>query len=64
MITLSSGGKALTYYGRWIFKYEEAVRHGAAGAIIVHTTPTAGYPWTVVRNSWGGRNPYVQPRGG
>ncbi len=54
------GGKALTYYGRWIFKYEEALRHGAAGAIIIHTTPTAGYPWTVVRNSWGGRNPYVK----
>ncbi len=54
------GGKALTYYGRWVFKYEEALRQGAAGAIIVHTTPTAGYPWTVVRNSWGGRNPYVK----
>ena len=54
------GGKALTYYGRWIFKYEEALRQGAAGAIIVHTDETAGYPWTVVRNSWGGRNPYVQ----
>ena len=54
------GGKALTYYGRWVFKYEEALRRGAAGAIIVHTTPTAGYPWTVVRNSWGGTNPYVK----
>ena len=54
------GGKALTYYGRWVFKYEEALRQGAAGAIIVHTTPTAGYPWTVVRNSWSGRNPYVK----
>jgi Zn-dependent M28 family amino/carboxypeptidase len=54
------GGKALTYYGRWVFKYEEALRQGAAGAIIIHTLPTAGYPWTVVRNSWGGRNPYVK----
>ena len=54
------GGKALTYYGRWIFKYEEALRRGAAGAVIVHTDPTAGYPWAVVRNSWGGRNPYVK----
>ena len=54
------GGKALTYYGRWVFKYEEALRQGAAGVIIIHTTPTAGYPWTVVRNSWGGRNPHVK----
>ena len=54
------GGKALTYYGRWSFKYEEALRQGASGVIIIHTTPTAGYPWKVVRNSWGGQNPYVQ----
>lgn len=54
------GGRALTYYGRWSFKYEEAVRHGAAGVLIVHTDDTAGYPWSVVRNSWGGRNPYVK----
>ena len=58
------GGKALTYYGRWSFKYEEALRQGAAGAIIIHTTPTAGYPWKVVRNSWGGRNPYVKLESG
>ncbi len=58
------GGKALTYYGRWSFKYEEALRQGAAGAIIIHTTPTAGYPWQVVRNSWGGRNPYVKLEAG
>ena len=58
------GGKALTYYGRWVFKYEEALRQGAAGAIIIHTTPTAGYPWKVVRNSWGGRNPYVKLESG
>ena len=54
------GGKALTYYGRWSFKYEEALRQGAVGAVIIHTTATAGYPWKVVRNSWGGRNPYVK----
>jgi Zn-dependent M28 family amino/carboxypeptidase len=54
------GGRALTYYGRWSFKYEEAVRQGAAGVLIVHTDETAGYPWSVVRNSWGGRNPYVK----
>ena len=54
------GGKALTYYGRWTFKYEEALRHGAAGVLIVHTDDTAGYPWSVVRNSWGRTNPFVK----
>ncbi len=54
------GGKALTYYGRWVFKYEEALRQGALGAIIVHTTESAGYPWQVVRNSWGIQNPFVK----
>jgi Zn-dependent M28 family amino/carboxypeptidase len=47
------GGKALTYYGRWTYKYEEALRKGALACIIIHTTPTAGYGWEVVRNSWG-----------
>ncbi|MEO6725585.1 MAG: M20/M25/M40 family metallo-hydrolase, partial [Blastocatellia bacterium] len=47
------GGKALTYYGRWTYKYEEAARRGAAGVILVHTTDSAGYGWSVVRNSWG-----------
>ena len=42
------------YYGRWTYKYESAARHGAAGVIIVHTTPSAGYPWQVVQSSWGG----------
>lgn len=46
-------GRALTYYGRWTYKYEEALRRGAAAAIIIHTTPTAGYGWDVVRSSWG-----------
>ncbi len=45
-------GDALTYYGRWSYKYEEAARHGAIGAIIIHTTPTASYGWNVVRSSW------------
>lgn len=47
-------GNAMTYYGRWTYKYEEAARQGAAGAIIVHETEAAGYPWEVVRNSWSG----------
>jgi Zn-dependent M28 family amino/carboxypeptidase len=54
------GGRALTYYGRWTYKYEEATRKGAAGAIIIHTTPTAGYGWEVVRNSWSREQPYVK----
>lgn len=48
------GGKARLYYGRWSYKYEQAARMGAAGAIIVHTTPSAAYPWTVVQSSWSG----------
>ncbi len=47
-------GKTRLYYGRWTYKYESAARHGAAGVIIVHTTPSAGYPWQVVQSSWGG----------
>src|SRR5579859_6326467 len=47
-------GKAMTYYGRWTYKYEEAARHGAAAAIIVHETVPAAYGWEVVRNSWSG----------
>lgn len=43
-------GKALTYYGRWTYKYEEAARQGAAALLIVHETAGAGYPWAVVRN--------------
>lgn len=46
-------GINLTYYGRWIYKYEEAVRHGARGVLILHTNETAGYGWSVVENSWG-----------
>ncbi|MGQ9636118.1 MAG: hypothetical protein ACUVXB_17990 [Bryobacteraceae bacterium] len=58
------GGRALTYYGRWTYKYEQAVRAGAVGAIIIHTTPTAGYGWQVVRNSWSGEDPYVRLKPG
>src|SRR5437016_8238185 len=54
------GGRALTYYGRWSYKYEEATRKGARGVIIIHTTRTAGYGWEVVRNSWSGEQPYVK----
>ncbi len=53
------GGRALTYYGRWTYKYEEALRKGALAALIIHTTPTAGYGWEVVRNSWGKEEPQV-----
>jgi Zn-dependent M28 family amino/carboxypeptidase len=46
------GGRAMTYYGRWTYKFEEAERRGAAGALIVHTTEAAGYPWHTVVGSW------------
>lgn len=50
---LFAGARRL-YYGRWTYKYEIAARMGAAGAIIIHTTPSAGYPWQVVETSWTG----------
>ena len=50
------GGRAMTYYGRWTYKYEEAARQGAAGVIIVHEDAPASYGWTTVRNSWSGSN--------
>lgn len=46
------GGKSLTYYGRWTYKLEEAERKGAAGVLLIHTTPSASYGWNVVQNSW------------
>jgi Zn-dependent M28 family amino/carboxypeptidase len=46
-------GEALTYYGRWTYKFEEAARQGAAAALIIHTEPTASYGWATVRGSWG-----------
>ena len=48
------GGKAMTYYGRWTYKFEEAGRQGAAGALIIHETGPAAYPWAVVQSSWTG----------
>src|SRR3989440_3256848 len=67
------GGKALTYYGRWTYKFEEAARRGAVGALLLHTDESAGYPWSVVRTSngsWrfdiargaGDKTPYLKMR--
>src|SRR5262245_39176357 len=67
------GGRRLTYYGRWTYKYEEAARRGAVGAILLHTNESAGYPWSVVRTSNGSwrfdlartssdQTPYLQVR--
>ena len=47
-------GRSMTYYGRWTYKYEEAARQGAAGALVVHETGPAGYGWVTVANSWSG----------
>jgi Zn-dependent M28 family amino/carboxypeptidase len=58
------GGPALTYYGRWTYKYEEAARQGAAGAILIHTPQSATYPWTVVQSSWTGTQYALPPRAG
>ncbi len=49
-------GKAMTYYGRWTYKYEIAAQKGAAAAIIIHETEPAAYPWQVVRSSWAKEN--------
>lgn len=57
-------GRALTYYGRWTYKYEEALRRGARGVLIIHTTPTASYGWEVVHNSWGREAPFVKVAAG
>jgi Zn-dependent M28 family amino/carboxypeptidase len=48
------GGPALTYYGRWTYKFEEAARQGAVGAILIHTDESATYGWQVVQSSWSG----------
>src|ERR1700677_4959319 len=53
-------GKALTYYGRWTYKYEEAARKGAVGVILVHEEAMASYPWEVVRNSNSGEKSYLK----
>jgi len=47
------GGRTMTYYGRWTYKYEEAARRGAIAALVVHETEAAGYPWTVVKSPSG-----------
>ncbi|MGB0515207.1 MAG: M28 family metallopeptidase, partial [Wenzhouxiangellaceae bacterium] len=56
-------GRAMTYYGRWTYKYEEAARQGAAAALIVHETEPASYPWEVVTNSWSGPQFELAARG-
>ena len=57
-------GRAMTYYGRWTYKYEEAARQGAAGAIIIHDTVPAAYGWNVVESSWSGPQAYAQRKDG
>jgi Zn-dependent M28 family amino/carboxypeptidase len=52
-------GRALTYYGRWTYKYEQAARKGAVGVILVHKTDMASYGWDVVRNSWSGEKSFL-----
>jgi Zn-dependent M28 family amino/carboxypeptidase len=53
-------GKALTYYGRWTYKFEEAARQGAVGAILIHQTQMASYPWTVLSRGWGSEQAYLR----
>ena len=48
-------GKAMTYYGRWVYKFEEAARQGAEAVLIIHETEPAAYPWQVVETSWSGK---------
>ena len=56
-------GKALTYYGRWTYKYEETARRGALATLIIHRTDLASYGWEVVRNSWGAERSYLERDG-
>src|ERR1700741_5019166 len=56
-------GKALTYYGRWTYKYEEGLRKGAVGVILIHQTQMASYPWEVVRNSNSGEKSFLKAEG-
>ncbi len=58
------GGPALTYYGRWSYKFEEAARRGAVAALIIHTTPTAGYGWGVVSSSGSHEHPQLKLKSG
>jgi len=57
-------GRAMTWYGRWPYKYENAAKHGAAAAIIVHETEPAAYPWAVVQSSWTGPQYELDEAGG
>jgi Zn-dependent M28 family amino/carboxypeptidase len=57
-------GKAMTYHGRWTYKFEEAARQGAAAAIIIHDTAPAAYDWAVVRNGWSGSQFYLDSTDG
>jgi Zn-dependent M28 family amino/carboxypeptidase len=59
-LTGTFNGRAMTYYGRWTYKFEEAARQGAAAAFIVHDTAPASYGWNVVENSWSGSQLYMQ----
>jgi Zn-dependent M28 family amino/carboxypeptidase len=52
--------EAMTYYGRWTYKFEQAARQGAVGVLIIHRTDLASYPWDVVRNSWSGEEVYLR----
>jgi Zn-dependent M28 family amino/carboxypeptidase len=54
------GGNTMTYYGRWTYKFEEAARQGAEGAIIIHETGAAGYGWNVVENGWSGSQSHME----
>ncbi len=56
-------GNTMTYYGRWTYKYEEAARQGAKACLIIHNTKAASYPFSVVQNSWGSSNLYLDKRG-
>ncbi len=57
-------GTTRTYYGRWTYKYEIGTAKNAAGVILIHTTPSAGYGWSVVSNSWGGENSFMKNKPG
>lgn len=56
-------GNTMTYYGRWTYKYEEATRQGAKACLIIHNTKAASYPFSVVQNSWGTSNLFLDKRG-
>ena len=56
-------GNTMTYYGRWTYKYEEAARQGAKACLIIHNTKAASYPFSVVQNSWGTSNLFLDKRG-